>query len=291
MACVIARMWASVNEPRNDEPRCPLVPKLTAAPGPPARAVDRSTPARAGQVDQHRLAARASRQRRQRGGFYDHWTWSRLPDVGRVLGNRAVAGEFAGARHVQDGLAGPCIGVGVQRAEPVGRPRGTRADRPGACRSRRRVSSTSRRGANDARLVPAEVIGEDEVQRCSGLGLVVVVPARAVPAAAGGDLFRGQAEEEEVLLARFLGHLDGRAVAGADGQRAVHHELHVAGAAGLIARGGDLVGDVGGGDQALGQRDAVVGQEHDFEPPAHGGVARRSSPARLLMNLMMSLAS
>ena len=30
IACVTAAMWASVNEPRSDEPRCPLVPKLTS---------------------------------------------------------------------------------------------------------------------------------------------------------------------------------------------------------------------------------------------------------------------
>src|SRR5262245_50431192 len=29
MACVMARMWASVNVPCSDEPRWPLVPKLT----------------------------------------------------------------------------------------------------------------------------------------------------------------------------------------------------------------------------------------------------------------------
>jgi hypothetical protein len=30
MACVMAAMWASVNEPVSGEPRCPLVPKLTS---------------------------------------------------------------------------------------------------------------------------------------------------------------------------------------------------------------------------------------------------------------------
>ena len=96
---------------------------------------------------------------------------------------------------------------------------------------------------------------------------------RVVPAAAVGHLFRGQAEQEEVLLARFLRHLDRGAVARADGQRAVHHELHVAGAAGFVAGGRDLVGDIAGWDQPLGQRDAVFGQEHHFEPAAHRRIA------------------
>ena len=56
----------------------------------------------------------------------------------------------------------------------------------------------------DAGLVAAEVVGEDQVQRGAGLRLVVVVPVRVVPAAAVGDLLGGQAEEEEVLLAGLL---------------------------------------------------------------------------------------
>ena len=37
-------------------------------------------------------------------------------------------------------------------------------------------------------------------------------------------------------------------------------------------------------------RDVVVGHEHHLEPPAHRRLARRSSRARLLMNLITSLA-
>ena len=39
MAWVIARMWASVNEPVSGEPRWPLVPKLTSWRGRPGPAV------------------------------------------------------------------------------------------------------------------------------------------------------------------------------------------------------------------------------------------------------------
>jgi hypothetical protein len=91
------------------------------------------------------------------------------------------------------------------------------------------------------------VSGRDQVQGRARFRLVIVVPPRVCTSPAVRDLLGGQAEEEEVLLARLLGHLDGGAVARADGEGAVHHELHVAGAAGLVARGGDLVGDVGGG--------------------------------------------
>ena len=99
----------------------------------------------------------------------------------------------------------------------------------------------------DSRLVAAEIVRGDQVERRAAS------PARArnasgvVPAATVGDLLGRQAEQEEVLLAGFLRHFDRRSVARADGQRAVHHELHVAGAAGFVAGGRNLVGDVAAG--------------------------------------------
>ena len=51
------------------------------------------------------------------------------------------------------------------------------------------------------------------------------------------DFGSGQAEQEEVLRAHFFANLDIGAVQGADSQRAIHAELHVAGAGGLFACG------------------------------------------------------
>ena len=121
----------------------------------------------------------------------------------------------------------------------------------------------------DTRLIAAEVIGQNQVQGRSRLRLVLIVPVRVVPAATAGHLFRGQAEQEEVILARFFGHFDSRAVTGTEGQCPVHHELHVTGATGFVAGSRDLIGNVGRGDQPLRQRHAVLGQEHDFEPTPH----------------------
>ena len=101
-------------------------------------------------------------------------------------------------------------------------------------------------GGEDPRLVAAEVVGEDQVQRRAGFRLVIVVPVRVVPTVATGHLFRRETEQEEILLARFLGHLDRGAVARANGERPVHHELHVARAARLVAGRRDLIGDVAG---------------------------------------------
>ena len=67
-------------------------------------------------------------------------------------------------------------------------------------------------------------------------------------------------------------------------------ELHVAGAGGLRAGGGDLLREVGGGDDDLGQADAVVRQEDDLQPVADQRVGV-DHLATSLMSLMISLAS
>ena len=55
MAWVMATMWDSVNEPRNGEPRCPLVPKLTSWSGAKVRLAFVILPLKPGEVDQHLL--------------------------------------------------------------------------------------------------------------------------------------------------------------------------------------------------------------------------------------------
>ena len=66
-----------------------------------------------------------------------------------------------------------------------------------------------------------------------------------------GHLVGLEAEEEDVLVPQHLVHLHVGAVQGADGHRAVHHELHIAGAAGLLAGGGDLLGELAGGGNGI----------------------------------------
>ena len=51
-----------------------------------------------------------------------------------------------------------------------------------------------------------------------------------------------------------------------------YHKLHVAGSGGLSAGRGDLLGEVGGGHDLLGQGDTVVLQEDDLELVADVGV-------------------
>ena len=77
--------------------------------------------------------------------------------------------------------------------------------------------------------------------------------------------FRAQAEDEDIVLADRLAHFDVRAVQRADRNGAVHHELHVAGAARLFAGEGDLLADVRRGDHRLCHRHVVVFHVDDVE--------------------------
>src|SRR5262247_1078084 len=87
----------------------------------------------------------------------------------------------------------------------------------------------------------AKGIVADHIQGITDLWLMLVVPMRVIPATAGQHFLCRQAEEEEVVLTCFSGHLDGGAITGANGQSPVHHKLHVARTAGLIARRRDLL--------------------------------------------------
>src|SRR6516162_5709581 len=48
-----------------------------------------------------------------------HGTWLHVPDVGGIFCNGAVARELSRARNVQNGLACPFGGVGIQSAQRI----------------------------------------------------------------------------------------------------------------------------------------------------------------------------
>ena len=86
------------------------------------------------------------------------------------------------------------------------------------------------------------------------------------------DTVAGGAEGVDVLPAHQLGDLHVGTVHGAQGDGAVGHELHVAGAGGLLGGQGDLLGDVAGGDELFGPADVVVLHHHHTQPGAHLGI-------------------
>ena len=87
-----------------------------------------------------------------------------------------------------------------------------------------------------------------------------------------GDFFDGEAEDEDVVVADFFEDLDIGSIERADGESAVEGELHVAGAGGFLASGGDLLAQIGGGDDALGDGDAVVRDEDDLQLATDAGI-------------------
>ena len=86
------------------------------------------------------------------------------------------------------------------------------------------------------------------------------------------DLLGRGAKGVDVLVADELGDLHIGAVERAQGQRAVEHELHVGGAARLLGGQADLLGDVGGGNHALGSGDVVVLDHDNLQIGGHVGV-------------------
>ncbi len=85
--------------------------------------------------------------------------------------------------------------------------------------------------------------------------------------------FRGvHPEEEEILGSDLLADLHVGPIQGADGQRAIHRELHVAGAGCLLAGQGDLLGEIGGRVETLAVLDIEVGHEDHPDEPVDLGV-------------------
>ena len=94
------------------------------------------------------------------------------------------------------------------------------------------------------------------------------------------------AEAEQAVEPRAARPFDGRAVARANGQRTVHHELHVAGAAGAVARRRNLLDTslAGMSRSATGRNNPAL--KRPLSRLFTGSPSR--VPARLLMNLIAS---
>ena len=105
----------------------------------------------------------------------------------------------------------------------------------------------------------------------------VGVGVENIPGVIGGlhgiDLIHGVAEDILVLPAGLLRDLHIGAVQRTQRYGAVEHQLHVAGAGGFRTGRGDLLGNVGGGDDMLGVGAVVVLNEYHFQLVGHGGVA------------------
>src|SRR5215469_4562394 len=96
---------------------------------------------------------------------------------------------------------------------------------------------------------------------------------RVVPGLASLYLLNGKAEQEKILLSGFFGHLDSRSIESPNCKRSIHHEFHIAGSAGLVTSGRNLVRYIARGDQALGQRNIVFGEKNYLHATANNRIA------------------
>lgn len=81
----------------------------------------------------------------------------------------------------------------------------------------------------------------------------------------------GKAKNGDIVVTHEVPNLHIRAVQRAKRDGTVHHKFHIAGAAGLLTGGGDLLGDLAGGHQMLGKGYPVIFQKHHLQfAPAAG---------------------
>jgi hypothetical protein len=87
-----------------------------------------------------------------------------------------------------------------------------------------------------------------------------------------------EAIDEDIVLAHFLQDLDIGAVESADRDGAIQRQLHVAGSRCFGSGGRDLLAQIGGGNDLLRQRDAIVGYECHLDPLVGPRIAVDHSP-------------
>ena len=86
------------------------------------------------------------------------------------------------------------------------------------------------------------------------------------------DLIGVKTEDIDIALTDGIVDLDVCAVKRAHRNSTVHHELHVTRTARLLAREGDLLGDLRGGDKHLSHADVVILHEDDLDAVAGEGI-------------------
>ena len=125
-----------------------------------------------------------------------HRTWFHPPDVGRVLGNRPIAGKLPRCGNIEDGSIGPSLTIFVERHKSrigvqvrlhIGQVHIVVAVR---------YQHTPQRLKNSG-LVVDEMVRHDEIERFASLRIVLAVPARIVSAAAAGHLLGRQSQKKK----------------------------------------------------------------------------------------------
>ena len=191
-----------------------------------------------------------------------------VPDLLCILADGTVAGEIAHLRDVDEALLLPFGGFAVELGDLL--LDGGVGIEVGRAHVVVGVEAFEDR-LEDVEFAGREEVGADELERAFQQRGFLHEFVRTVPPLA--ELFHlvdVHAEDEDVVLADLVSDLDVRAVERADRERAVQGELHVAGAGRLGSGKGNLLGEVGGGNDLFGEGDAVVCEEDDLQLVADG---------------------
>src|SRR5262245_44377393 len=196
-----------------------------------------------------------------------------MPDVPGILRHSPIAGEFANARDVEDGLVGPDQGAfklftnGVLRVE-IGQQIG---------QVEIAVTLVQQRPGNpveQAWLLGTEEVRGEGVHNTSDLRGVRVILAWVIAAVAPQflNLLGLQTKNEDVLFADFFHDLDIGPIQRADSQGAVHGKLHITRAGGFGPRHGNVLAEIGCRNDLFGQQYSIIGDEHDFDLTAYARI-------------------
>ena len=188
------------------------------------------------------------------------------PDFPSIFLNGAITGELGHADGIEDGLSSPGDGVdkvalgaggGIEIGREIGKMEVTISV----------MDDGVEKPAEEVRLFRGEDAGYESVHGALEARILPIEGGRIVEALIthGFEFFHGAAEDVDILFASFLHDLNVGAVERAQRERAVDRELHIAGTGCFHSGGGDLLADVGGGHDDFGERNAVVGDEDDFQ--------------------------
>src|SRR4051812_12234294 len=127
--------------------------------------------------------------------------------------------------------------------------------------------------AKEAGIPTRERAGRDEVEDLAQGAVLLVVIVGLVTARLQRLYLGGiESEQEEVLRPDLFANLDVGAIEGANRERPIHRELHVARTRALFTRRRNLLRQIRRGDDLLRVRDVVVREVHDLESVCHVAV-------------------
>ena len=181
-----------------------------------------------------------------------------MPNIFGVLSNGAVAGEFAETGGIENRGFRPASAIAIRDVDSA-LGVAIRAKIGEHEEGIALVQQRSMHRGKRARFTRGPVIATKPVNDSPEFFVGVVVIPRVVAFGPKSlDLIDGEAEDKNIFRTDFFTDLDVGAVEGANREGSVEGEFHVAGARGFLAGRRNLLGEIRGRDDFLGERDPVI---------------------------------